>query len=337
MQYIIILLVYLINIVCGLNYVKILSGLELNIDRNDALITQQIACTDQLDFYYDKDSAKWVYTQTQCLKTQMDILSYCQRVYPKLNVINILRVQENIQIKYCLNDCKNSENKEINANLYKCLYGAYKSTQQLYIPPNCQFQHSLSVNECKSIEIWKHLADNKCKLINNEFVLTNSSVMLQWCDAFKGGISTFNGIEFVCCPNKKEVKVRLEDDNIDDQEADDSNESNSREIDSFEQKIELNKDGKANEFERVKSKDSHSTFFNYVSSFFLLGFFMTIFAFAIYLFVNRKTTKSNNVRVNLDDEMLGKNPSEDSQLNSMQINGYENPTYKFFDDQNRVV
>lgn len=324
MNFFLLISIHFSVVVLAENNVKILSGLDKRFDRDAHII--QLKCSKDLStLYYDIDSKQWSHSSIDsCLNTPIEILSYCQRIYPKLHVINIVKIIDNAKFRFCDNDCRNQD-KIIEGNLYKCLYGAYKSTQQLYIPQNCQFQHLMNPNECKSIDLWNSLAKQKCKSIDSTFFLTNSSVMLQWCDAFKGGISTFNGIEFVCCSIQNQMpKVKYEDDNIDDEDSKESLESDER--DSFES-FKSSKD----ETEKIQPDEQHySSFFNYISSFFLLGFFMTISLFTIYIFMNRNKKKALVV-----NDQLYKN--EDSQLNNMQINGYENPTYKFFDEQNKVV
>lgn len=194
-----------------------------------------------------------------CLNTDKDVLAFCQRAYPQLNVVNIHKMERTI--KFVVYQCDPQRLNKLNltrknvrtdlfktacpkydveyAKSYRCLYGKFKPTQ-LEVPQSCQFQHLESDNECKTDEHWRQLSHEKCK--SSDSVL-NSSFLLEWCDAFAGGISTFRGIEFVCCPKSRIVipptqssssstssyDTIPEDDDIDDDETDDYPDESSNE------------------------------------------------------------------------------------------------------------
>lgn len=296
-------------------------------------------CTQQTSInsaYFNLDSSQWL-AQSTCLSTDMDILSYCQRAYPKQNVINILELP-NAVWRFKLKESQILTTQKI----YKCLYGSYKSTQQLYIPTNCLFQHMFSQNECKSNRVWNLMAQEKCKSLTNYEL--NSSVLLQWCDAFKGGVSTFNGVEFVCCPLKpKSILTKSlnqisindkqemlnEDDDIDDEPEKTIFLPNSNiEIKNLNDSIK----------ESVIDQQVQHGYLGYAGFFFVIGFLLTILVFfACYIYLNRIKFKSRKMNSNNMNQHLINGNVEDSHLNNMQINGYENPTYKFFEQNKPIV
>jgi hypothetical protein len=155
--------------------------------------------------FFDLIARKWhVYKYPTCLHTEKEVLSFCQRIYPKLNVVNVYQLEA--VIRFNLYNCVISNSDERSClstppmiklvKPYKCLHGDFKEAK-LSIPTGCQIEHLISKNECKSDDHWRLLSNEKCNAIGFNL---NSSSLLQWCDAFTGGISTFSGIEFVCCP-----------------------------------------------------------------------------------------------------------------------------------------
>ncbi|RNA41216.1 amyloid beta A4 isoform X5 [Brachionus plicatilis] len=306
------------SFVLSQNYVTFLGDKNPNTD-HDAYVVQTNCSNAITSLYFDNQMNKWTFSSADsCLHSLNDILSYCQRVYPELNVINIQLVSEKIGFKICDPTSCSVEN----GALFKCLYGAFKSKTQFQVPVDCQFEHLARKSECKTTENWKNLANQKCQSFNKIFHVTNYS-MIQWCDAFKDGIETFNGIEFICCPNKLK-NVRIEDENIDSQQFVTNYYSDDVEL------LDSN-----NLVYNVKlidkpKKDEKFKFLGYATTFFLIGFFMTVFVFIFYR-IFKKNRKSDILRQRLGQHI---DKDQDSQLNQMQINGYENPTYKFFDDQN---
>ena len=67
---------------------------------------------------------------------------------------------------------------------------------KLFVPKNCAFQHLYEPTECQSDEQWMQLVNGECKRTRSYLHDFN---FLQWCDAFTGGLSSFSGVEFVCC------------------------------------------------------------------------------------------------------------------------------------------
>lgn len=184
--------------------------------------------------YFDVLRRDWLVhsTDTKCYTTDQDLLELCKSVYPGLKVTNILRQPQ--ATKFTLYACNEDSQQPPTLSLatnqgcrkvlrkkvtpYKCLYGEYKS-QDLAVPPKCEFMHLYSNDECQSQDHWSLLASEKCRSSGQTM---NASSLLKWCD----GVGTFKGIEFVCCPNVARgfdfVDVKKEEDeDIDDDYGDD--------------------------------------------------------------------------------------------------------------------
>lgn len=90
--------------------------------------------------------------------------------------------------------------------------------EEIHLPSNeCTMNSIIGTGECLRPEKWQQLASIECA--NKSMNLNNSIMTLDWC-----GLSSFRGIEFVCCPIKKSLEndyetsldeSLLEDDPID--------------------------------------------------------------------------------------------------------------------------
>jgi hypothetical protein len=204
-------------------------------DNNDAQVAVLDCSKPYPNIFYDQAKNDWsIHSDKKCFNTEQEILSFCQVVYPHLNIVNIMRMQE--PVKFTIFGCKTDKPKEtINVKKqakdklcskvdteyiqpFKCLHGHYRSKVALFIPKQCEFQHLYSNEGCQTQEHWQLLSNEKCKTFKNNQIdgIVNSSMMLQWCDAKKDGISTFTGIEFVCCPKELKTNTKNEQANIDD-------------------------------------------------------------------------------------------------------------------------
>ena len=175
--------------------------------------------------YFDVLQREWKVhgDASKCFSEERDLLELCRRVSPGLQVVNIMRANE--PVKFTVYGCSNSERNrncsrliKKSATPYKCLHGPYKS-DELYIPPKCEFQHLYSNDACQTQDHWSLLAAEKCK--SSKYSL-NSSLLLEWCSQ----VATFSGIEFVCCPVQanlvEAVDLLDEDEDIDDDNSADN-------------------------------------------------------------------------------------------------------------------
>lgn len=307
------------------NYVNFFEGQDPNPDHDSQII--QLDCSNEIkSLYFDIELKKWQFSSADsCLRSLKDILFYCQRVYPQINVINIQLISEETKFRIC--DLRKCSAYFKRGTLYRCLHGVFKSKEQLKVPQECKFQHLINKNECQNTQMLKKLANQKCQSIDDIYYMTNYS-MIQWCDAFKDGIETFTGIEFVCCPNQLNAgKVLVEDENIDFQQYPINY--------NFDEKDEIDTKKLVDNFKILDKNETNgeSKFMGYATRFFLIGFFMTVFIF-VFSRLFKKGQNKDLLRERLNQN-LDKN--QDSQLDQMQINGYENPTYKFFDEKNLII
>jgi cobalamin biosynthesis protein CobT len=176
------------------------------------------------------------------------------------------------------------------------------------------------------------------------------SALLQWCDAFTHGISSFKGIEFVCCPRSTDTRSRTnkEDGDIDyDDDDDDENQeeyeyedesSSSQDSDEDEDDDEkqsredfsTKKKKKGNKNESKTHSNSLFIFMLVASSLLILGFVFKKQLKKRWLMFRSATRRNEFIQANTT---VGYG-EEAHHVNSMQVNGYENPTYKLFENPN---
>ena len=325
------------------------------------------------NIYFDIDKRSWnTVKYSKCSTTEKDILSLCQRVYPDLNVVNIIHYKSVINFKVweCNNDKLNQNAisclnyTEYTAQPYECLYGQFRSTE-LYIPKNCHFQHLFSNDGCKSYDHLYLLSKGKCKSLGLEL---NSSMLLQWCDAFKNGIGSFKGIEFTCCPDSSTSNKDKNNDNIGKNEEgifyksltkykpsaivsstrkiindEDSQENDVNDFNNVKYEMEKTDENtklieattsavveepKINKND-INNKDSNKNFLTTATIILLLAVLIVLVA----RYFKKKTV--NRLReLNRNNESTS--ICQDQHVNSMQVNGYENPTYKLFENNKPV-
>ena len=122
-----------------------------------------------------------------CIESDNDLFSLCQKLYPNLEVQNIERVQQAVEFSVYTSSKKPIFEKQ-SIQPYKCLHGKYES-KSLFVPTDCQFK-SLYANseECKPQDDWQQQAAKTCQDMN---MLLNVSEFLQWCDRTK--LAHFSG------------------------------------------------------------------------------------------------------------------------------------------------
>lgn len=156
----------------------------------------------KLNQHKDIKTGKWVSSENSedtCKTEKKDVLSYCKKVYPKLDIRNIVEANQGVTIeKWCdptKKDCTVS--KEVVP--YRCLVGEFEA-DALLVPHGCNFEHLHKSSKCRSHDEWKVKAAEKCK---SQGKILNGYGILLPCEVDK-----FTGVEFVCCPKKsKKVKV----------------------------------------------------------------------------------------------------------------------------------
>lgn len=136
--------------------------------------------------------------RTDCVDDAEDVLEFCKKVFPDMDVRNVV---ESAQLQVVNNWCKVGESncdKSFTVRPYRCLVGPFQS-DALLVPAGCIFDHVHESHVCKSFSEWNATAVQSCNLKNR---VSRSFAVLQPCE---GLVSSFDGVEFVCCMDDLEV------------------------------------------------------------------------------------------------------------------------------------
>ena len=131
------------------------------------------------------------------------------QAYPSLHIGNIVRLDTVLRFEnWCelispidangnnVHRCKKSNGMEEAVQPFRCLYMSSKR-EEITVPAlDCSMNSIIGTGECFRPEKWQQLASIECA--NKSMSLNNSIMTLDWC-----GLSSFRGIEFVCCSSKK--------------------------------------------------------------------------------------------------------------------------------------
>lgn len=191
------------------------------------------------------DTKGWVRDDnTDCLKNPFDILNYCKKVYPTLDITNVVEASETVTIdNWCARGrehCKHHGSHTIRP--YKCLVGAFQS-DALLVPEHCLFDHIHKTDDCKSPAEWRRVSVDAC---TSRSLVQQSSAMLLPC-----GVDVFGGVEFVCCPKAVEDKtaaVKPED-----------NEDNVMDAAKDEEELEEDEEEDEEDEEDIDNEEDHDT------------------------------------------------------------------------------
>ncbi|CAD6190653.1 unnamed protein product [Caenorhabditis auriculariae] len=152
-----------------------------------------------------------------CFSGKLDILKYCRKAYPSLNITNIVEYSHEVTTgNWCREEgspCKWTQT----TRPFQCIDGDFRS-EALQVPHDCLFSHVNIRDHCNDYSYWKEEATKQCASKKEKQVVLRSFAVLEPCS-----IDMFTGVEFVCCPNdqplKEEIRKRLSDD--DDKDDDD--------------------------------------------------------------------------------------------------------------------
>lgn len=152
-----------------------------------------------------------------CFSGKIDILKYCRKAYPSMNITNIVEYSHEVSISdWCREEgspCKWTHS----VRPYHCIDGEFHS-EALQVPHDCQFSHVNSRDQCNDYQHWKDEAGKQCsgkKAKDNKAMIVRSFAVLEPC-----ALDMFTGVEFVCCPNDQTNKTKTEDDDEDDDDDD---------------------------------------------------------------------------------------------------------------------
>lgn len=137
-----------------------------------------------------------------CFTEESQVLSYCQEMYPKLQITHVEEANKPVIIpQWCKRGWGNCQNRAPIVVPYHCMGGEYVS-EALLVPDRCRFLHKELMDMCESFVYWHSIAKEACTADNLEL---HSYGMLLPCG------DHFRGVEYVCCPgrttsNKLEVE-----------------------------------------------------------------------------------------------------------------------------------
>lgn len=152
---------------------------------------------DHVPFYVDLKTGAWVEDSEGleiCDHNKEVVKKYCQKMYPKLNITNI--VEANTPQTFN-NWCQSGQSQCTEAKEvvpYRCLVNEYEA-DALMVPDGCKFDHIHDPNQCLNHDQWKEKASKKCDS-QYKMKLKDYGILLS-C-----GTDVFTGVEFVCCPEK---------------------------------------------------------------------------------------------------------------------------------------
>ena len=159
----------------------------------------------KVPFHIDLKTGAWVAddeNNTVCDgKSKEDVKGYCQKVYPHINVTNIVESNEPVVFH---NWCEPLQTKKCDTVKevvpYRCLMNEYEA-DALMVPYGCHFDHIHDEDLCLSHDQWKIKAQHKCQSL--QMKLKDYGILLS-C-----GTDVFTGVEFVCCPKKTRASKKL--------------------------------------------------------------------------------------------------------------------------------
>ncbi|XP_028679464.1 amyloid beta precursor like protein 1 isoform X1 [Erpetoichthys calabaricus] len=188
---------------CAWGYIEALAA---NAGTGFAVAEPQIAmrCGRQT-LHMNIQTGKWEPDQNGrqgCFTNQAEILSYCQEMYPELQITTVVESSQTVPIN---NWCKKGRGhckSHLLVNPYRCLVGEFVS-EALLVPDRCRFLHQEKMDACESYVYWHNIAKEAC---GEETLDLHSYGMLLPC-----GADRFRGVEYVCCPART-TSSRVEDD-----------------------------------------------------------------------------------------------------------------------------
>ncbi|XP_014669092.1 PREDICTED: amyloid beta A4 protein-like [Priapulus caudatus] len=156
---------------------------------------------DFVNMHLDTTSGEWIpdkNNKSDCLTEKMDILEYCRKVYPNIDITNVVEAADSVKISnWCKGEHKLCKWHHV-VKPYRCLVGPFQS-DPLLVPEHCLFDHVHNAARCWTFDRWNATADESC---SNRAMRLSSFAMLLPC-----GIDMFSGVEFVCCPGNDDAAV----------------------------------------------------------------------------------------------------------------------------------
>lgn len=151
----------------------------------------------RVPFHIDLQTGAWVADPdgiSKCDHNKHRVKKYCQKMYPKLNISNIVENNEKVEIPNWCQPGRKECTEKIAVTPYRCLVNEYEA-DALMVPNGCKFDHIHDSKICMGHDKWAKKAEDQCR-IKYEMKLKDYGILLS-CD-----VDVFTGVEFVCCPNK---------------------------------------------------------------------------------------------------------------------------------------
>nr|XP_034974266.1 amyloid-like protein 1 isoform X2 [Zootoca vivipara] len=170
-----------------------------------ALGTPQVAMfCGKLVLHLNVQTGRWepdAFGTNTCFHTSEEIRSYCQEVYPELQITNAVEGTQPVTIdNWCKKGRPKCKGHQHIVVPYQCLVGEFVS-EALLVPDKCKFLHQEKMDSCETYLYWHSVAKEAC---SGEELELHSYGMLLPC-----GADRFRGVEYVCCPARP-TALRLE-------------------------------------------------------------------------------------------------------------------------------
>ncbi|XP_064425673.1 amyloid beta precursor like protein 2 [Latimeria chalumnae] len=151
----------------------------------------------KVNMHMDVRTGKWEPDPSgveSCFRNTDEILNYCQKVYPDLQITSVLEATRPVTIdNWCRKSRRKCKGHQRIVVPYRCIAGEYVS-EALLVPDKCKFLHQEKMDSCESYMYWHSVGKQAC---GAEFLELHSYGMLLPC-----GTDRFRGVEYVCCPSR---------------------------------------------------------------------------------------------------------------------------------------
>uniref|UniRef100_A0A8C7FP06 Amyloid beta like protein 1 n=1 Tax=Oncorhynchus kisutch TaxID=8019 RepID=A0A8C7FP06_ONCKI len=128
-----------------------------------------------------------------CFTEPNQILSYCQEMYPALQISHVEESSNPVTIPaWCKKGWGHCQTRPFIVMPYRCQVGEYVS-EALLVPDRCRFLHQEQMDVCESYVYWHNIAKEACTADSLE--LHSYGMLLPCSDRFRG-------VEYVCCPGR---------------------------------------------------------------------------------------------------------------------------------------
>ncbi|XP_035261364.1 amyloid-like protein 1 isoform X1 [Anguilla anguilla] len=182
--------------ICGWGNVEALAMSEVN-GPGPLVAEPQIAmfCGRQI-LHMNPENGQWEpdpQGRQGCFNDPGQILSYCQEMYPTLQISRVEESSSPVTIPaWCKKGWHHCQIRPFIVLPYRCLVGEYVS-EALLVTDRCRFLHQEQMDACESHVYWHNIAKEACTADSLEL---HSYGMLLPCG------DKFRGVEYVCCPGR---------------------------------------------------------------------------------------------------------------------------------------